>query len=223
MLRRAVALAALMTIGASGASLAAQALSRRLGARRRQDQDPCRILRRGGLRAQHMGQTRRLRRKGGRSPYSQGQAGRRRALVGERLRSAAQPELRDQRSCRRQAHDHAGMRDGRVRVSKHGLERRNRCSEIEPAASEFRATMLATMVGTVAISDAARSRNAWQSSSPIHEQQHPGSGERRHRDEIGGLKGDVLPEQNARQERASNRQFLNIQHRIGDELEILRV
>src|ERR1700722_6504509 len=69
-----------------------------------------------------MGQTRRLRRTPGRSPYSQGQAGWRWTLVWDRLRSAAQAELCDQCSRHRQAHDHEGMRDGRVRVSKHGLE-----------------------------------------------------------------------------------------------------
>jgi hypothetical protein len=105
-------------------------VSRGLGARGWQDPDPCRRLWRIGLRAQHMGQTWRLWRKGWRSPYSQGQAGGGRTLVGERLRSAAQAELRYQRSCHRQAHDHARMRDGRIHMREHELEPASALSEI---------------------------------------------------------------------------------------------
>ena len=61
------------------------------------------------------------------------------------------------------------------------------------------------------------------SCSPIHEQEHPSGEKRRHRDEIGDLKRDVLPEENARKKRASNRQLLDLEHRVGDELKVLRV
>ena len=108
-----------------------------------------------------------------------------------------------------------GMRDGRVHVSKHGLER----ARIDRSMHDNMRLQRTPPRYRFSAMGAERS----QSPSPIHEQQHPGGDERRHRDEIGDLKRYVLPEQNSRHERASNRQFLNVQHRIGDELEIIRV
>ena len=188
MLLRAVALAGLMTIGASGVSLASQAAY--LGNWARSDgKTRIHVAACGAadLRAQHLGQTRRPRGESGRSPYSQGKASGRWALVGERLRSAAQAELRHQRPRYAFAHDHAGMRDGWVCLSKYGLE------------SIVVASDAALWVDAGAISDAKHDgeRTPWPSSLPIREQQHPRGGERRHRDEIGNLQGDVLPIQNA--------------------------
>jgi hypothetical protein len=179
MVRRAAALAALLTIGASGVSLAHEAPY--LGNWARADGKtrihvascgaeicarntwvrPC-------VSGEHVGDRLILK----------GQAGWRWTLVGDRFRSAAQADLRNQSSCHRQAHDDEGMRDGRAHVSKHGLEAH--------ALIVAHPRHYATTVDTVAIPrQRDGERNAPQSPSPIHEQQHPCGDERRHCDEIG--------------------------------------